>query len=227
MGNLAIIPARGGSKRIPKKNIKDFFGKPIIAYVIETALKSQLFDVVMVSTDDLSIADIAKSYGAEVPFLRSSHNANDLTPLTDVVDEVKETYNKQGVEFDFICCILPTSPLLTEELLSDSFDKLKNSNADSIRPIVRFSYPIQRSFKLLGDHVEFMFPEFKSARSQDLELAYHDAGMFYWMKAEKGLNGELRLGFEISEYDCQDIDNEVDWKMAELKYQMTINSRKQ
>jgi len=220
MVNLAIIPARGGSKRIPKKNIKDFLGKPIIAYSIEVALKSGLFDEVMVSTDSEEIAEIAKKYGANVPSLRSTDNSGDFANIPAVVEEVKSAYSQKNEFFSYICCLFPTSPFITVDLLKRSLEKLKISNADSIRPIVKFSFPIQRSFRLIGDRIEFMYPEYEAARSQDLEAAYHDAGMFYWMKSDTCFKGENRLGIEIPEDTCQDIDNDMDWKLAELKYQI-------
>lgn len=222
MKNLAIIPARGGSKRIPRKNIKDFLGKPIVAYSIEAALKSGLFEEVMVSTDDEEIAKIAKNYGASVPFLRSERTSNDVAGLADVVEEVTNMYSTLcDKKFDYICCILSTSPLLTKQLLQCGFDELITKNADSVRPLVRFGYPIQRAFLLDEQGAVRMFnPEYSQTRSQDLVPAFHDAGMFYWMKAEKGLKGEKKYGFEISEMNSQDIDNEVDWTMAELKFKL-------
>lgn len=225
MKNLAIIPARGGSKRIPRKNIKDFLGKPIIAYSIEAALNSKLFEEVMVSTDDEEIAEISRKYGANVPFMRSEKTADDTVGLADVIEEVKNTYASHKIEFDYICCILATSPLLTKELMQRGFAELRTKKADSVRPVVRFGYPVQRAFNMDAKGTVTMFyPEFAQARSQDLEPAYHDAGMFYWMKADKGLKGQNKYGFEISEMECQDIDNEEDWEMAELKFK--INNKK-
>lgn len=221
MKNLAIIPARGGSKRIPRKNIKDFLGKPIIAYSIEAAIKSELFDEVMVSTDDKEIAEIAKKYGASVPFMRSEKTANDYAVLADVIEEVTEMYSAKDIKFDYICCILATSPLITQDIIKAGLRELIIKNADSVRPVVRFGYPIQRAF-FLGENgsVHMFNPKYAQARSQDLVPAFHDAGIFYWMKAEKGLKGEKRYGFEISEMNSQDIDNEVNWTMAELKFKL-------
>lgn len=222
--NLCIIPARGGSKRIPRKNIKDFLGKPIIAYSIEVAIKSKLFDEIIVSTDDEEIAEIAIKYGAKVPFLRSKENADDFATLADVVDEVKEKYNRLKVNFEFICCILPTAPLITIDNLIKTYTLLKQENYDSVRPVVSFSYPIQRAFKLLDNNkVEMFYPEYLTTRSQDLEPAFHDAGQFYWMQSEKGLRGKYKGGFEISELETQDIDNIQDWKLAEIKYKLLKN----
>jgi pseudaminic acid cytidylyltransferase len=224
MRNLAIISARGGSKRIPRKNIKDFFGKPIIAYSIEAAFKCNLFNQVMVSTDDQEIAQAAKKYGAKVPFMRSSKNANDTATIADVVDEVKQCYLKNNQKFDCICCILPTAPLITIENLKKGLTLLKENNADSVRPVVRFSYPIQRALRMTDGKIKMFYPEHKKSRSQDLEPAYHDAGQFYWMGYEAGLRGENKYGFEIPEAQAHDIDTEEDWHLAEMKYKLIIVS---
>src|SRR5690554_3725976 len=148
MGNLCIIPARGGSKRIPRKNIKDFLGKPIIAYSIETALQSGLFEEVMVSTDDEEIAEVAKKYGAKVPFRRSPTVSDDHSGLADVIEDVKVKYEQLGVSFDYICCLLPTAPLVTFETIKEGLEELLASTADSVRPVVRFDYPIQRAIRI-------------------------------------------------------------------------------
>ena len=160
MSNLAIIPARGGSKRIPKKNIKDFLGKPIIAYSIETALKSGLFDEIIVSTDDPEISDVAIKYGAKVPCFRSSETSNDFASLSDVMNEVILFYKNRNIRFDYVCCILPTTPLVTMENLKLGYGLITNSEFDSIRPIVRYSYPIQRAFRYnKNGGVELFNPE--------------------------------------------------------------------
>src|SRR5690606_2388836 len=148
MANLAIIPARGGSKRIPKKNIKDFLGKPIMAYSIEAALNSKLFDEVMVSTDDEEIAIIAEKYGAKVPFLRSKDNANDFAVLADVVEEVQMKYSNKNKNFENICCILPTAPFVTPSKIIEGYDKLIEGEFVSVFPVLEFSFPIQRSLKI-------------------------------------------------------------------------------
>lgn len=221
MSNLALIPARGGSKRIPHKNIKDFLGKPIIAYSIEAALKSGLFDEVMVSTDDVEIVEIARQYGAKVPFMRTKSTANDYATLSDVIDEVITTYKERGQEYDQFCCILATAPFVTSELLVKSFDFFVKRKFDSLRPITNYGYPIQRAFRMDEKGVvSFMHPEYASTRSQDLEPAYHDAGLFYWGKAATGLRGKIRGGYVISEDLCQDIDTEDDWRIAEMKYKL-------
>lgn len=220
MKNLCIIPARGGSKRIPRKNIRNFLGKPIIAYSIEAAIDSGLFSEIMVSTDDQEIADIAIKYGAKVPFLRSEEASNDFTPLKDVIEEVKHKYQNSGSDFDHICCILPTAVFVHSDLLNESYKLMIQQNFDSVRPIVQFGYPIQRAFRLKDNKVEMFHPEFLLTRSQDLEKAYHDAGMFYWMKYSVGLGGDNKGGFVISERFAQDIDTEEDWSLAELKYKL-------
>jgi len=217
--NLAIIPARGGSKRIPGKNIRNFLGKPIIAYSIRLARESKLFDEVMVSTDTEQIAEIALAEGAEVPFFRSEKNSGDNIPLADVIEEVIESYRSAGEQFDYACCLLPTAPLATKASLTRAYELLKERDFSSVRPVVAFSYPVQRAFRLEDDQVEFLFPEHKMTRSQDLEPTYHDAGQFYWMKASEGLRGENRGAIVIPETEAQDIDTEEDWKLAEFKYQ--------
>jgi N-acylneuraminate cytidylyltransferase len=222
MYRLAIIPARGGSKRIPRKNIKDFLGKPIIAYSINAAQECGLFDEVMVSTDDAEIALVAQEHGAVVPFFRSNDNANDFATLADVVDEVKEQYSSINKSYNHICLILPTAPLLTIENIRKGFSILLDKNADSVRPLVRYSYPIQRAVKMKDGLIEMFNPEHLNTRSQDLEPAFHDAGQFYWMKFNAGLRGNKKIGFEISEKTVQDIDTEEDWELAELKYQLVF-----
>lgn len=219
MGNLAIIPARGGSKRIPKKNIKPFLGKPIIAYSIQAALQSKLFDEVIVSTDDTEISEIAQKYGAKV-LIRSNKNSDDYATLADVIEEVKEVYIAKKQFFDTICCVLATAPLVTAELIKEGYDTLINNNADSVRPVIKFAYPIQRAFRLENGKATFINQEHISTRSQDLEPAFFDSGMFYWMKFETGLKGANRYAFEISEMKAQDIDTLEDWQMAELKYKL-------
>ncbi len=225
MKTLAMITARGGSKRIPRKNIKEFNGKPIIAYSIEAALKSGAFDEVMVSTDDQEIADIARKYGASVPFLRSEKTANDFATTVDVIDEVISEYHSRGTDFDMFACIYPTAPFITSEKLKEAVEKLSSSDADSLIPVVRFSYPPQRAMEIHDGKLVFRQPENLSKRSQDLEPHYHDAGQFYVVRTESFLKnkgimvGEI-LPMELSELEVQDIDNEVDWKLAEMKYKL-------
>lgn len=230
MTALAIITARGGSKRIPRKNIKPFLGKPIIAYSIETALQSGLFDEVMVSTDDEEIAEVARQYGAKVPFMRSAANSDDYAGTSDVLLEVLETYNQLGINFAIGCCIYPTAPLMTKQRLQEGYELLMRQNYDTVFPVVRFSYPIQRALQLTGAHTVSMFyPEYYNARSQDLQPAYHDAGQFYWFRTDK-FQAEKKLwtansgAIVLSETEVQDIDNLEDWELAEIKYQW-LNKR--
>lgn len=226
MKNLCIIPARGGSKRIPRKNIKEFLGKPIIAYSIEAALKSGLFEEVMVSTDDEQIAAIAKQYGASVPFMRSAETANDHAIIADVLNDVLSCYDKLGTHFDNMCCILATAPLLRVEDLQAAYDKLVQSDFVTVMPIVQFSFPIMRSLKIdEKGKVEFNWPEYAKTRSQDIPAAYHDAGMFYWHKIGEWMQGIFNRGAVILDEMCvQDIDTEQDWQIAELKYKF-INAQ--
>jgi N-acylneuraminate cytidylyltransferase len=231
MKYVAIITARGGSKRIPRKNIKDFLGKPIIAYSIEAAIRSKLFDEVMVSTDDKEIAAIAKQYGANVPFIRSSKNSDDFASTVDVILEVIEKYKENGIEFTYGCCLYPTAPFITSELLNEAFDLIKEKQFDTVFPVVRFSNPIQRALTKNKDgKISMMQPEYKLSRSQDLEKAYYDAGQFYWFDSEaltknKSLWTENTGVIEIEENKVQDIDNLIDWKLAELKYKLLLEEK--
>ena len=220
--NIAIIPARGGSKRIPRKNIKNFLAKPIIAYSIEEAINSNLFEEVMVSTDDEEIAEIAKKHGAKVPFLRTKKNADDFATTSDVLIEVINSYNKK---FENACCIYPTAPFVNSEILKDSFNNLITNKFDSVFPIVKFSYPIQRSLQTENGKVKMVWEEHLNSRSQDLEERFHDAGQFYWFNiehfSEKKKLFTNNSGFIIvDELSVQDIDNETDWNLAELKYKL-------
>lgn len=227
MKNIAIIPARGGSKRIPRKNVRDFLGKSIIAYSIEIALESGLFDEVMVSTDDVVIAEVAQKYGAKVPFIRSEENADDHATTVDVLVEVLQMYKQQEKHFENGCCIYPTAPLLKPAFLKDAHEKLINKNFSTVFPVVEFSYPIQRSLKLSGkDKVEMNCPEHLESRSQDLPKAYHDAGQFYWFKVEdllkeKKLFGEYSGAIVLPSTSVQDIDTEEDWRLAEMKAKLS------
>ena len=220
---VAIITARGGSKRIPRKNLRDFLGRPIIAYSIEAALASALFDEVMVSTDDEEIAEVGRRYGASVPFMRSAANSNDYATTAQVLEEVVAEYKRRGTEIDYACCIYPTAPFVTAEKLQAAFEKLIETGADTVLPITGFSFPIWRSFRVDGERVFFNWPEFAPKRSQDLPPAYHDAGQFYFfhpavLKATGLLITSNTVGIEVSELEVQDIDSEEDWKLAELKY---------
>jgi pseudaminic acid cytidylyltransferase len=221
--SICIIPARGGSKRIPRKNIKMFLGKPIIAYSIEAAISSGLFDEVMVSTDDYEIATIAKKYGALVPFMRSNKTATDFATTFDLIEEVLKQYKVIDCIFDYVCCIYACAPFVTKNKLFESFDLLTANNFDSVFPVMSFGFPIQRALKFDEEKISFFYPEFSLSRSQDLEKSYHDAGQFYWMNVKKCLEQKKILtdnsgSIVISEMEGQDIDNEIDWQLAELKY---------
>lgn len=223
MKALAIIPARGGSKRIPRKNIKPFMGKPIIEYSIQAAIASNLFDEIIVSTDDTDIAKIAIQSGAQVPFMRSSKTANDHAHLGEVIMEVLDMYAQQGKTFDTFCCILATAPFLNSNKITEGYNKLIQENYDSVIPVLRYSFPIQRAFKVTNSKLEFCNPEFMLTRSQDLEPRYHDSGQFYWVQTNSFLQNKVFMtpntGYiELPESEVQDIDNEEDWKIAELKY---------
>lgn len=225
---LAIIPARGGSKRIPRKNIRSFCGKPIILYSVEAALSSSIFDEVMVSTDDSEIAEIARIAGAKVPFFRSPATSNDYATTAEVISEVLENYDKQSKVFEYACCIYPTAPFVTSQKLNVAFDFLKMKNAASVIPVTKFSFPIWRSFKLEDNKLAFNWPENSLKRSQDLSPAYHDAGQFYFLSVPIFLNTKQLVtdntfGLEIPEMEVQDIDTEVDWKLAEIKFKCLLN----
>jgi pseudaminic acid cytidylyltransferase len=231
MSNLCIIPARGGSKRIPRKNIKDFLGKPIIAYSILAAIESKLFDEVMVSTDDIEIAEIAFKYGALVPFLRSEINSTDFSNTVDVICEVIENYNNLGKTFTNICCLYPTAPLINFENIRSAYDLMINNKFSTVFPVTVFSFPILRALKVdEKQKVDMIWPENKTKRSQDLEQCYHDAGQFYWLKSHDiAINNQLYTENSgviiLSEMDVQDIDNDVDWTLAELKFQTKNNTK--
>ena len=225
MKNLAIIPARGGSKRIPCKNVKDFLGKPIMAYSVKAALDSKLFDEVMVSTDDEEIAVVAKKYGVKVPFMRSEENSNDYLSLADVCIEVVKCYESLRMNFDAVCCILPTAPFVSSEKIIAAKNMLNDSDYNCVFPVVEYGYPIQRSLKIEDRFVKMLWLDNYYKRSQDLEKMYHDAGQFYFIKT-KTLLTEKRMFVKkagaiiLNCLETQDIDTEIDWKLAELKYKI-------
>lgn len=222
MKNLCIIPARGGSKRIPKKNIKDFLGKPIITYSIETALETALFDEVMVSTDDVEIAEVAQRYGAKVPFMRSAETANDFASTANVLKEVIAQYKEFGREFDNFCCFYATAPLVQSKDVIAAFERLQQSVFTCVYPVVQFSYPIWRCLDIADDGtMKRHWSEFENSRSQDLPKEYHDTGTFYWYKTKEWLSGKNIIGgIIVDETSIQDIDTETDWKLAEMKYKL-------
>ncbi len=232
MGNcLAIITARGGSKRIPRKNIKLFLGRPIIEYSIDAAKNAGCFDEVMVSTDDKQIGEMAASMGASIPFIRSAETSNDHATTADVIAEVLNEYKKAGKEYKYCCCIYPTAPFVTSEKLNTAYQKLIISGAESVVPVVRFGFPILRSFKIENGLIKMNWPEYMNARSQDLPGAYHDSGQFYFLKVENFLKNnklftDFTVPYEMPESEVQDIDNEEDWKVAEIKYTFLLEKKR-
>jgi len=222
---VAIIPARGGSKRIPRKNIKDFYGKPLIAYSIEVALASKLFDKVIVTTDDEEIATISRQYGAEVPFLRPKELSDDFTGIEDVINHTLEYLKKNSEEYDYICTIYATAPLLQEKYLIEGFEKLKKSTAINAFSATSMPFPIQRTFKLNSNgRCEMFTPEYYITRSQDLEEAYQDAGQFYWKRLDKESSeimfGEDSIPIILPRHLVQDIDTLEDWTRTEVMYEV-------
>lgn len=223
--NIAIITARGGSKRIPHKNRKEFCGKPIIEYSIEAAKQAGIFDMVMVSTDDNKIAEIAKNAEAEVPFMRSAETSSDYATTADVLMEVLEKYKERGIRYENACCIYPTAPFVTGNKLRQAMDMLVNEKKDSVIPVVPFSFPPLRGMVINDGKLEYKWQEYAMKRSQDLEEIYHDCGQFYAFRVEsfekeKKLVTDNTAGMIISELEVQDIDNETDWELAEMKYRL-------
>jgi pseudaminic acid cytidylyltransferase len=225
MSAVAIITARGGSKRIPRKNIRPFRGKPMLAWPLEAALACGRFDEVMASTDDAGIAHIARQHGAAVPFLRSARTADDFATTSDVLVEVLESYRSRGRTFDTACCIYPAAPFVTAKSLIEAGDRLQAGPFDVVMPVTAFGYPIWRSLRRdEAGRIELNWPENLNRRSQDLPPAYHDAGQFYWFRVEPFLRSRVLMGANsgsivLPETHVQDIDNESDWAMAEFKHQ--------
>lgn len=225
MNSICIITARGGSKRIPKKNIRDFNGKPMVSYAITTALKSGLFDEVMVSTDSEEIAEIARQYGASVPFLRSAETANDFATTTDVINEVLDEYEKLGKHFDIINCLYPCTPLVTAERLKEGYQMIQADDCDSVKVCIKFSTPPLRAYRMNEKGgMEYLNPQYANMRTQDFEPLYYDAGQFYFWKYDiyRGLKQGSGIGRAIivDDSEAQDVDNLSDWKLAEIKYKM-------
>lgn len=229
MRRICIIPARGGSKRIPRKNIKDFLGMPIIAYSIKAAKESGVFDEVMVSTDDEKIAEVARSFGATVPFLRSQKTANDYATTADVINEVLDSYEKLGSEFDVVCCLYATAPFATAERIREASKILDKESFDSTFTCVQFSYPVLRGLVIDKDgRISMKWPEYMNSRSQDLQSFYHDAGQFYFatksaFKKHNGFWGDNAAPIVLSELEVQDLDTPTDWAIAEMKYRLIRN----
>ena len=223
---LAIIPARGGSKRIERKNVRDFAGRPIISYSIRAALAAGCFDEVMVSTDDTEIAITARDFGARVPFMRSPETSDDYATTADVITEVLNRYREDGREFDAICCIYATAPFVTAERLAYGASLISEGKAAAAFTCVEYSYPIQRSLVIGEDgRVSMKYKEYAKARSQDLQKSYHDAGQFYFstvkaFESEGSLWGPDTLPIILPELEVQDLDTPTDWKLAEMKYRL-------
>ena len=225
---VAIIPARGGSKRIPGKNIRPFLGKPIISRSIETALQSGIFDRVIVSTDSDRIAEVAEASGAEVPFRRPEELADDITPTAPVVQHAVAWLNSHGVEPEYVCCIYPTAPFMRISDLKVGYDLIRERGVGSVFTVTSFAFPIFRSLKLAeSGAVEMFWPEHEVTRSQDLPDAYHDAGQFYWLEVERLMSeGRLyttdALPLILPRYLVQDLDTLEDWDTAQHMYRAII-----
>lgn len=225
MTNVALIPARGGSKRIPRKNIKEFYGKPLIAYSIEAALRSGCFDKVIVSTDDEEIAAVARKYGAETPFIRPKTISDDFATTKDVINHFLNYLQENNLDYDCLCTIYATAPLLQEKYIIEGYNKLKNLNVVNVFSCTTMPFPIQRTFKIDNQgRCEMFWPEEFNTRSQDLEEAYQDAGQFYWknlrIDSSKNMFDSDSAGIVIPRHFVQDIDTLEDWKRAEYMYQV-------
>ena len=224
--NICVIPARAGSRRIPRKNIKEFNGKPIIAYSIEAALKSNCFSQVIVSTDDDEISEVAKKYGAHVPFVRPDELSNDYVGTIPVIKHTIEWMEDNNNYIENVCCLYATAPFIQSKIISKAYQKLKNSSADYCFSVTSFAFPIQRAIKIVQDNkVDMFYPEHFNTRSQDLEEACHDAGQFYWgkaqaFKAELPLFSEVATPYVLPRYLVQDIDTMEDWIRAEAMYRV-------
>ena len=229
MDSVAIITARGGSKRIPKKNIRDFCGKPIIAYSIEAALECGLFERVIVSTDSEEIAEISRRYGAEVPFMRSEENANDFATTADVLDEVLSQLESRGMTYGRFLCLYPTAPFITAKVIRQAGAVMdeQTGDCDAVVPVVRYSFPVQRAFVERDGLLVYRWPEYRNKRSQDLEPFYHDAGQFYLVKTESfrkehTVVPERTRPLVLPEHLVQDIDTLEDWEQAQMKYKTYV-----
>ena len=228
---ICVIPARGGSKRIPRKNIKEFNGKPIIAYSIEAAFESNCFDQVIVSTDDNEIKEVAKKYGAQVPFVRPDELSNDYVGTIPVIKHAIEWMEDHNNYIENVCCLYATAPFIKSKILTKAYQQLKDSSADYCFGVTSFTFPIQRAIKITqDDKVDMFYPEYFNKQSQDLEEAYHDAGQFYWGKAqafkdELPIFSEIATPYILPRYLVQDIDSEEDWVRAEAMYKVLQHSK--
>ena len=226
---IAVIPARGGSKRIPRKNIKDFFGKPIIAWSIEAARESQCFDKVIVSTDDEEIADVARSFGAHVPFVRPKELSDDHTTTLPVIQHAIKWVEDSGDELSYVCCIYATAPFIDARNIIMAYEQLVETKLNYCFSVTDYGFPIQRALKIRDDNgIDMFYPEFRDTRSQDLESGFHDAGQFYWGKRDSWMAGEPVFSqkaspFILPRYLVQDIDTIDDWRRAELIYSAIVS----
>jgi N-acylneuraminate cytidylyltransferase len=229
---LCVIPARGGSKRIPNKNIKEFCGKPIIGWSIEAAIHSGCFDKVIVSTDDENIANIAISFGAEVPFFRPVNLADDYTGTVAVIQHATKWVSENWQQPDYVCCVYATAPFVRSLDITLGYEKILNEEADYVFSVASFESPIQRAIKInSAGRVEMMYPEHLNSRSQDLEEGYYNAGQFYWGTGEAWLTGKRVLSGNSSPIivprgRVQDIDTLEDWEHAELLFNWLIEKNK-
>jgi len=226
---IAVIPARGGSKRIPRKNIKEFFGRPMISWAISAALGAKLFDEVVVSTDDEEIASIANNSGAKTPFMRPSELADDLTPTVPVIAHAISEYARNGVTVEYACCIYPCSPFIESEDLVAGFNLMREFGSDFVYPVSEYPHPVQRAMRQLKNgKMEFLQSEFELTRTQDLEKTYHDCGQFYWGVGQAWLDNKKMhtdgLGMILPSWRFVDIDSEDDWKRAEDIYRSRNHS---
>lgn len=220
----AIIPACGGSKRIPKKNIRLFAGRPIISYSILAAIEAGLFDKIIVSTDSEEIIQVAIDYGAEAPFLRPTELADDFTGTDEVIIHALQWFEQKGINVENVCCIYATAPFLQADYIRKGYEVLHNTGATSVFSVTTYSYPIFRSLKITErERLEMFWPEYNNARSQDLPVAYHDAGQFYWLNVENYLKERKLFSNDsvpiiLPRYLVQDIDTLEDWERAELMF---------
>ncbi len=225
---LCIIPARGGSKRIPRKNIKHFAGKPMITWAINAAKNSQLFDHIVVSTDDIEIMQIAKEFGAETPFTRPSKLSDDHTPTVPVIAHAATVCTQLGWNIKYVCCIYPCSPFIQKEDLVSAYQILVGKKADFVYPVTEYAHPTQRAMKRsLEGKMEFLSPENELMRTQDFEQSFHDAGQFYWGTYDAWIEQKRMhtdgLGMPIPHWRVIDIDTEDDWNRAELIHKALLS----
>ncbi len=229
---VAIIPARGGSKRIPHKNIRDFCGKPMLAWSILAAQESGCIDRIIVSTDDVAIADVARDYGADVPFMRSANLADDYIGTTPVIQDAVRWLIEQGQDIAEICCLYATAPFVTGEYLRQGLNLLQTSKAEYAFSVTTYAFPIERALRLTADNrIEMHHPEHAETRSQDLEEAYHDAGQFYWGTQNawleaKPIYAEHSVPVMLPRYRVQDIDTFEDWERAVYMYEALLRQQK-